>query len=137
VGTQREMQERREAWEQPQHQSAWLQASMQALQGARSRPKPRLPPCRSAGAAFELLSDDVVENKILASRMALAMGETAARLRGAAPAHAGMEGRELPSGRHVACRDHLPASGRAMAGHGPGAQDLQRVLDRCRRRWRP
>src|SRR2546427_3538189 len=73
VGTAREMQERREAWSSyRQHQAAWLNACMQALQGA-------LQPAKAAAAApvpqrgalqFELLSDDVVENKILASRMA-------------------------------------------------------------------
>src|SRR2546427_477141 len=76
VGTAREMQERREAWSSyRQHQAAWLNACMQALQGA-------LQPAKAAAAApvpqrgalqFELLSDDVVENKILASRMAVAM----------------------------------------------------------------
>src|SRR5256885_16769500 len=66
VGPAREMQERREAWSSyRQHQAAWLNACMQALQGA-------LQPAKAAAAApvpqrgalqFELLSDDVVENK--------------------------------------------------------------------------
>lgn len=132
VGTQREMQERREAWgNYRQHQSAWLNASMQALQGA-------LQPAKAAPAAvpqrgalqFELLSDDVVENKILASRMALAMGETAApafdtlRLR-----MQFIEGRELPSDdilrTETVCR-HLVEQWLAT---GLQRRDLQRVLD--------
>ncbi|WP_212645214.1 DUF1631 family protein [Delftia sp. PE138] len=132
VGTQREMQERREAWgNYRQHQSAWLNASMQALQGA-------LQPAKAAPAAvpqrgalqFELLSDDVVENKILASRMALAMGETAApafdtlRLR-----MQFIEGRELPSDdilrTETVCR-HLVEQWLAT---GLQRGDLQRVLD--------
>lgn len=132
VGTQREMQERREAWgNYRQHQNAWLNASMQALQGA-------LQPAKAAPAAvpqrgalqFELLSDDVVENKILASRMALAMGETAApafdtlRLR-----MQFIEGRELPSDdilrTETVCR-HLVEQWLAT---GLQRGDLQRVLD--------
>ncbi len=100
VGTAREMQERREAWSSyRQHQAAWLNACMQALQGALQpgRATPASVPQRGA-LQFELLSDDVVENKILASRMALAMGETTApvfdtlRLRMQA-----IENQELPS----------------------------------------
>lgn len=78
VTVQGEMQEWREAWVGfQQHRAAWLQACVQALQQAAR--KPPLGEARSSAAApltFELLGDDVVENKILASRMALAMGET-------------------------------------------------------------
>lgn len=132
VGTQREMQERREAWgNYRQHQSAWLNASMQALQVALQPAKaaPAAAPQRGA-LQFELLSDDVVENKILASRMALAMGETAApafdtlRLR-----MQFIEGRELPSDdilrTESVCR-HLVEQWLAT---GLQRNDLQRVLD--------
>lgn len=132
VGTQREMQERREAWgNYRQHQSAWLNACMQALQGALQPAKaaPATAPQRGA-LQFELLSDDVVENKILASRMALAMGETAApafdtlRLR-----MQFIEGRELPSDdilrTESVCR-HLVEQWLAT---GLQRNDLQRVLD--------
>ena len=78
AGTLRQMQEQREAWEDfREHKSAWLQNSIQALQQA-ARQQPSAPPAAARSAAplaFELLSDDVVENKILASRMALTMGE--------------------------------------------------------------
>lgn len=100
VSTQKEMQGWHEAWTGFQeHRAAWLQAGTQALQQAA-----RKPPLASGGSSsaapltFELLSDDVVENKILASRMALAMGESlqpgfeAMRLRMQA-----LEGQELPA----------------------------------------
>ena len=59
------------------HQAAWVQACAEALQEAARRP-----PVAAAEAAkpvpstltFELLGDDVVENKILASRLAMGMG---------------------------------------------------------------
>ena len=77
VSTQREMQDWREAWSSfQQHRAAWVQASAQALQQAAR--KPPLGDGRTSASApltFELVGDDVVENKILASRMALAMGE--------------------------------------------------------------
>ena len=101
AGTQRQMQEQREAWEDFQaHKAAWLQGSTQALQQA-ARQQPGAPAATARSAApltFELLSDDVVENKILASRMALTMGEAtqpgfdAMRARIQA-----LEGRELPA----------------------------------------
>ncbi|RGE46466.1 DUF1631 domain-containing protein [Comamonas testosteroni] len=77
VSTQREMQDWREAWSSFQaHRAAWVQASAQALQqAARKPPLGDGRPSASAPLTFELVGDDVVENKILASRMALAMGE--------------------------------------------------------------
>ena len=132
VGTAREMQERREAWSSyRQHQAAWLNACMQALQGALQpgRATPASVPQRGA-LQFELLSDDVVENKILASRMALAMGETTApvfdtlRLRMQA-----IENQELPSDdilrSESVCR-HLVEQWLAS---GLQRGDLQRVND--------
>jgi len=102
VSTAREMQEWREAWVGfQQHKDAWVQACSQALQQAARKPPSQAGESSASGSAplnFELLSDDVVENKILASRMALAMGETlqpgfeAMRLRMQA-----LEGHELPS----------------------------------------
>lgn len=83
VGTQREMQERREAWTSYREcQSEWLRTSLKALQAAlqqgQAAPAPAAPAPASVPPplSFELLGDDVVENKILASRMALAMGES-------------------------------------------------------------
>ena len=80
VSTAKEMQEWREAWVGfQQNKDAWLQAGAQALQQAVRKPPSGSAESHSSGSApltFELLSDEVVENKILASRMALAMGET-------------------------------------------------------------
>ena len=79
--SQKEMQELREAQMSfDAHQFAWLQACTSALQqAARKPPVAAATENKSAtGPAslnFELLSDDAVENKILASRMAMAMGE--------------------------------------------------------------
>lgn len=80
VSATHEMQDWREVWVGFQSsQNAWVQASAKALQQA-ARKSPtgarESSPSSSAPLTFELLSDDVVENKILASRMALAMGET-------------------------------------------------------------
>lgn len=102
VSTAKEMQEWREAWVGfQQNKDAWLQAGAQALQQAARKPPSGGAESNASGSApltFELLSDDVVENRILASRMALAMGETlqpgfeAMRLRIQA-----LEGHELAS----------------------------------------
>ena len=78
VTAQGDMQECREAWASfQQHREAWVKACVQVLQQAAR--KPPLAEERSSAAApltFELVDDEVVENKILSSRMALAMGET-------------------------------------------------------------
>ncbi|MBO1925877.1 hypothetical protein J4711_14540 [Staphylococcus epidermidis] len=107
------MQDWREVWAGFQSsQNAWVQASAKAL--AAGCPQvaygnKRSSPSSSAPLTFELLSDDVVENKILASCMALAMGEALQpgfepmRLRIQA-----LEGAELPSG-YVSFRNDLPA----------------------------
>ena len=76
TSTQKQLQEQRDAWlDFQEHKAAWVQGCSQALQQAARQP-PAAPTARSSGPlTFELLSDDVVENKILASRMALTMGE--------------------------------------------------------------
>lgn len=79
TGTAREMQSRRDAWMQyQQHHAAWTERTGKAWREALA---PHTSTSRGAlaasgmGAQFELLSDDVVENKILASRMALTVSE--------------------------------------------------------------
>lgn len=79
TGTAREMQSRRDAWMQYQQlHTAWTQRTARAWQEAMA---PHVSSTRgqlassAAGNQFELLSDDVVENKILASRMALTITE--------------------------------------------------------------
>ncbi|PJI95643.1 uncharacterized protein DUF1631 [Acidovorax sp. 69] len=79
TGTAREMQARRDAWLQYQSlRSAWLERTGKAWQEALA---PHISTTRGqlagggAASQFELLSDDVVENKILASRMALTVSE--------------------------------------------------------------
>lgn len=71
TGTQRDMQVRRDAWLAYQkHRSDWVQGVVQAwtdsLAPATASRKGALP-----DAGLELLSDEVVENKIIASRIAL------------------------------------------------------------------
>ena len=79
TGTAREMQSRRDAWQRYQQlHTAWTQRTAKAWQEAMA---PHVSSTRgqlassAAGNQFELLSDDVVENKILASRMALTITE--------------------------------------------------------------
>lgn len=76
VGTQREMQSRRDAWLTYQnHHTAWLERTAKvwrdalAAHSSTSQTQPVL------GGSLELLSDDVVENKIVAARMALTVAE--------------------------------------------------------------
>ena len=76
TGTQRDMQERRDAWSTYQkHHAAWVQGLTKAW-------KASLAPALAAprkntldNLEFSLLSDDVVENKIIASRIALVVLE--------------------------------------------------------------
>ena len=76
TGTQRDMQERRDAWSTYQkHHAAWVQGLTKAW-------KASLAPALAAprkntldNLEFSLLSDDVVENKIIASRIALVVME--------------------------------------------------------------
>jgi hypothetical protein len=79
TGTAREMQSHRDAWMlYQQHHAAWTDRTGKAWRDALA---PHSSTTRGALAAngaspqFELLSDDVVENKILASRMALTVSE--------------------------------------------------------------
>jgi len=79
TGTAREMQSHRDAWQRYQQlHTAWTQRTARAWQEAMA---PHVSSTRgqlassAAGSQFELLSDDVVENKILASRMALTITE--------------------------------------------------------------
>ena len=79
TGTAREMQSHRDAWMRyQQHHAAWTDRTGKAWRDALA---PHSSTTRGAlvanGASpqFELLSDDVVENKILASRMALTVSE--------------------------------------------------------------
>ncbi len=98
TGTQREMQNRRDAWQKYQQCSgAWLRTTAGAWREALARePAPAGP--RRTEFTFELLDDNVVENKILASRMALPVVEQvhaafdALRLRVQA-----LEGQDLPA----------------------------------------
>ena len=79
TGTARDMQSRRDAWMQYQiHHGAWIKrvgaAWQEALAPHVSTTRGRAAPVMGA-YQFELLSDDVVENKILAARMALTISE--------------------------------------------------------------
>ena len=79
-GTAREMQSRRDAWMlYQQHNAAWIDRTGKVLREALA---PHISTTRGSQAhagmgssQFELLSDDVVENKIVASRMALTVSE--------------------------------------------------------------
>ena len=75
TGTQREMQERRDAWSAYQKRHGdWVQGASKAWQTSLL---PALAPPKNTKLelGFSLLSDDVVENKIIASRIALVVLE--------------------------------------------------------------
>lgn len=75
TGTQRDMQDRRDAWSAYQKRHAvWAQGVAQAWQASLA---PALAARKSSAPTMEfaLLSDDVVENKIIASRIALIVME--------------------------------------------------------------
>ncbi len=80
TGTAREMQSRRDTWmAYQQHNAAWMDRCGKAFREALA---PHVSTSRGGNVAaghgasqFELLSDDVVENKIIASRMALTVSE--------------------------------------------------------------
>ncbi|AVS76058.1 DUF1631 family protein [Paracidovorax cattleyae] len=81
TATQRVMQERRDLWMRyQQFHGAWVAGAARSLRDAATT----LPSTRSAAlsgglslAGLELVSDDVVENKILASRIGLSVAERA------------------------------------------------------------
>lgn len=79
TGTARDMQSRRDAWMLfQQHHAAWTDRTAKAWRDAlapHSSTTRGALAASGAGPQFELLSDDVVENKILASRIALTVSE--------------------------------------------------------------
>lgn len=79
TGTAREMQAHRDAWMvYQQHHAAWTERTATAWRNAlapHSSSSNAALAAPGGGLQFELLSDDVVENKILASRMALTVSE--------------------------------------------------------------
>jgi len=77
TGTQREMQDRRDAWLSYQsHGGEWVRGVSAAWRAAQAPSTAGPPPgSRPGELTFELVDDNVVENKILASRMALVVLE--------------------------------------------------------------
>jgi hypothetical protein len=77
TGTQREMQNRRDAWQSyQQHSGEWIRGVAAAWRAALSpSTAPRQDAFRASELTFELVDDEVVENKIVASRMALTVME--------------------------------------------------------------
>ena len=76
TGTQREMHSRRDAWQlYQQHHTDWIARTDRSLREALAPHISTTRGTQMGGGHFELLSDDVVENKIAASRMALTITE--------------------------------------------------------------
>ncbi len=76
TGTQREMQTRRDAWLlYQQHHTAWLERTAKTWRDALAPHSSSSQGQAVLGSQFELLSDDVVENKIVAARMAITVAE--------------------------------------------------------------
>lgn len=82
TGTQRDMQKRRDAWQgYEQKRKDWLQAMAAALRVSLALPVAAPVDARAMytlDSSLELLGDDVVENKIIASRIALTVMEEVA-----------------------------------------------------------
>ena len=76
TGTQREMQTRRDAWLlYQQHHTGWLERTAKTWRDALAPHSSSSQGQAVLGSQFELLSDDVVENKIVAARMAITVAE--------------------------------------------------------------
>jgi hypothetical protein len=77
VGTSREMQNHRDAWmDWQQHRKDWSEGLTQAL-GTALNPAPKSTPKPDVDIMnLELVGDDMVENKLIAARMAQALTET-------------------------------------------------------------
>lgn len=77
TGTQRDMQNRRDAWQSyQQHSGEWIRGVAAAWRAALSpSAAPRQDLSRASELTFELVDDEVVENKIVASRIALTVME--------------------------------------------------------------
>ncbi len=100
TGTQREMQRRRDAWmDYQKHRKAWVEQVGRAWREA-LQPQP-ISSAVPLDGGLELVGDDVVENKLLASRMALTVAEhVGASFDAVRQRTQHLEGQELP-GRDV------------------------------------
>jgi truncated hemoglobin YjbI len=82
TGTQRDMQKRRDAWQgYEQKRKDWLQTLATALRASAQPPLAAMLGARAPATldtGLELVGDDVVENKIIASRIALTVMEDVA-----------------------------------------------------------
>ena len=74
VGTQREMQVWRDAWQQFQErEGVWVRGVVHAASAKALAAPDTAQAVQQEGNAFELLSDEVVDNRIVSARMALAV----------------------------------------------------------------
>ncbi len=137
TGTQREMQQRRDAWQSfQQHSGDWMRNVAEAWRSALTETpsSQRGSGFNASELSFELVDDDVVENKIVASRIALTVMEAVSagfeslRLRVQS-----VEGRELPKDdilRPETVALHLVEQ---WVKSGMARDDLQTVLDPLQR----
>src|SRR5574337_141092 len=135
-GTVRDMQLRRDAWMGYQaHHKAWVESTARAWrEGLAQQPAPVRTAPMPLSDGLALVGDDVVENKILASRMALTVAEhvgmpfDAVRLR---TQH--LEGRELASGDILRPEAQCLRLVEQWLEAGLKREDLQLVLDPLQR----
>jgi hypothetical protein len=137
TGTQREMQQRRDAWQSfQQHSGEWMRNVAAAWRAALTDAptSQRGSSFNASELSFELVDDDVVENKIVASRIALTVMEAVSagfeslRLRVQS-----LEGQELPKDdllRPETVAVHLVEQ---WVKSGMARDDLQTVLDPLQR----
>lgn len=136
TATQREMQQRRDSWQRYQdHHRTWVEGvarawraglSAQASTSGASVPSP--------AGGFELLSDEVVENRILASRLALTMAEHLAE--GFDPVRQRtqqVEGQELGAGDILRAETLCLLLVEQWVDAGLPRADLQAAMDPLRR----
>ncbi len=138
TGTQREMQNRRDAWQKYQQCSGeWLRGTAGAWREALIQTPATAAPgagLRTPEPTFELLDDDVVENKILASRMALPiMEQVSAAFEALRMRVQALEGQDLPSTDILRPESVALRIVESWAKAGLPRDDLQTVLDPLQR----
>lgn len=140
TGTAREMQSRRDAWLQyQQHHQAWVERTARAWRDALA------PHISSSGAShvnpaagyhFELLSDDVVENRIIASRMALTVSEQVSlQFDTVRQRTQSLEGQDLDASDILRPESLCLRMVEQWVAAGMARTDLQRVIDPLQREF--
>lgn len=137
TGTQREMQSRRDAWQlYGQRRADWVQATRRVWEQAQNQPpvSARATTPAPLDLSLELISDDVVENKIVASRIALTVLEAVSGSFDALRRRVQMlEGQELVASDLLRPETFCLLLVEQWVAAGLSRTDLQAVLDPLQR----